>query len=316
METKRLGNSDMNITRIGLGTWAIGGTWRWGWGEQDDSNSIATIREAIDHGINWIDTAAVYGLGHSEEIVGKALREMKDKPYVFTKGTKIWDSAGNVSESMKAESLRKEVEASLVRLGVEVIDLYQIHWPIPDEQIEEGWETLAKLKDEGKIRYIGVSNFSVSQLRRAEKIAPVTSLQPPYNLIRQDVAKEILPYCEQQNIGVIVYSPMASGLLSGKMSRERIAAMDPTDWRKTNPDFTEPNITRNLAFQKLLAEIATQYDATAGEVAIAWTLINPAVTGAIVGMRKPGQIDGVIRAVELKLSDAEILRMESFLNSR
>lgn len=316
METKRLGNSDMNITRIGLGTWAIGGTWRWGWGEQDDSNSIATIREAIDHGINWIDTAAVYGLGHSEEIVGKALREMKDKPYVFTKGTKIWDSAGNVSESMKAESLRKEVEASLVRLGVEVIDLYQIHWPIPDEQIEEGWETLAKLKDEGKIRYIGVSNFSVSQLRRAEKIAPVTSLQPPYNLIRQDVAKEILPYCEQQNIGVIVYSPMASGLLSGKMSRERIAAMDPTDWRKTNPDFTEPNITRNLTLQKLLAEIATQYDATAGEVAIAWTLINPAVTGAIVGMRKPGQIDGVIRAGELNLSAADLERIESFIRSR
>ena len=316
METKRLGNSDMNITRIGLGTWAIGGTWRWGWGEQDDSNSIATIREAIDHGINWIDTAAVYGLGHSEEIVGKALREMKDKPYVFTKGTKIWDSAGNVSESMKAESLRKEVEASLVRLGVEVIDLYQIHWPIPDEQIEEGWETLAKLKEEGKIRYIGVSNFSVSQLRRAEKIAPVTSLQPPYNLIRQDVAKEILPYCEQQNIGVIVYSPMASGLLSGKMSRERIAAMDPTDWRKTNPDFTEPRVTRNLALQQLLKEIGAQYGATAGEAAIAWTLINPAVTGAIVGMRKPGQIDGVIRAGELKLSDADIQRMESFLNSR
>ena len=316
METKRLGNSDMNITRIGLGTWAIGGTWRWGWGEQDDSNSIATIREAIDRGINWIDTAAVYGLGHSEEIVGKALREMKDKPYVFTKGTKIWDSAGNVSESMKAESLRKEVEASLVRLGVDVIDLYQIHWPIPDEQIEEGWETLAKLKEEGKIRYIGVSNFSVSQLRRAEEIAPVTSLQPPYNLIRQDVAKEILPYCEQQNIGVIVYSPMASGLLSGKMSRERIAAMDPTDWRKTNPDFTEPNSTRNLTLQKLLAEIAAQYDATAGEVAIAWTLINPAVTGAIVGMRKPGQIDGIIRAGELKLSDADIQRIESFLNSR
>ena len=316
METKRLGNSDMNITRIGLGTWAIGGTWRWGWGEQDDSNSIATIREAIDHGINWIDTAAVYGLGHSEEIVGKALREMKDKPYVFTKGTKIWDSAGNVSESMKAESLRKEVEASLVRLGVEVIDLYQIHWPIPDEQIEEGWETLAKLKEEGKIRYIGVSNFSVSQLRRAEKIAPVTSLQPPYNLIRQDVAKEILPYCEQQNIGVIVYSPMASGLLSGKMSRERIAAMDPTDWRKTNPDFTEPRVTRNLALQQLLKEIGAQYGATAGEAAIAWTLKNPAVTGAIVGMRKPDQIEGIIRAGELKLSDADVQRMESFLNSR
>ncbi|HRR03206.1 MAG TPA: aldo/keto reductase [Treponemataceae bacterium] len=316
METKRLGNSDMNITRIGLGTWAIGGTWRWGWGEQDDSNSIATIREAIDHGINWIDTAAVYGLGHSEEIVGKALREMKDKPYVFTKGTKIWDSAGNVSESMKAESLRKEVEASLVRLGVEVIDLYQIHWPIPDEQIEEGWETLAKLKDEGKIRYIGVSNFSVSQLRRAEKIAPVTSLQPPYNLIRQDVAKEILPYCEQQNIGVIVYSPMASGLLSGKMSRERIAAMDPGDWRKTNPDFTEPRVTRNLALQQLLKEIGAQYGATAGEAAIAWTLKNPAVTGAIVGMRKPDQIEGIIRAGELKLSDADVQRMESFLNSR
>lgn len=316
METRRLGNSDMDITRIGLGTWAIGGKWRWGWGEQDDTKSITTIREAIDHGINWIDTAAVYGLGHSEEIVGKALREMRQKPYVFTKGTKVWDAAGNVSESMKAESLRNEVEASLTRLGVDVIDLYQIHWPIPDEQIEEGWETLAKLREEGKIRHIGVSNFSVDQLQRAEKIAPITSLQPPYNLIRQDAAESILPYCEQQNIGVIVYSPMASGLLSGKMSRERIAAMDPTDWRKTNPDFTEPNITRNLALQELLAEIGTHHDATAGEVAIAWTLTNPAVTGAIVGMRKPGQIDGVIRAGELKLSDADIQTIRSVLNSR
>ena len=313
METKRLGNSDMNITRIGLGTWAIGGTWRWGWGEQDDSNSIATIREAIDHGINWIDTAAVYGLGHSEEIVGKALREMKDKPYVFTKGTKIWDSAGNVSESMKAESLRKEVEASLVRLGVEVIDLYQIHWPIPDEQIEEGWETLAKLKKRKNSLHRCLKLWLVSSVAQKNCAGNLTSaaVQPDPTGCRQ-----ILPYCEQQNIGVIVYSPMASGLLSGKMSRERIAAMDPTDWRKTNPDFTEPNITRNLALQKLLAEIATQYDATAGEVAIAWTLINPAVTGAIVGMRKPGQIDGVIRAGELKLSDADIQRMESFLNSR
>jgi len=316
METKRLGNSDMDITRIGLGTWAIGGKWRWGWGEQDDTNSIKTIREAIDHGINWIDTAAVYGLGHSEEMVGKALREMKQKPYVFTKGTKVWDSNGTVSESMKAESLRKEVESSLARLGVDVIDLYQIHWPIPEEQIEEGWETLAKLKDEGKIRYIGVSNFSVEQLQRAEKIAPVTSLQPPYNLIRQDVAEDILPYCEKQNIGVIVYSPMASGLLSGKMSRERVASMDPTDWRKTNPDFTEPNITRNLALQKLLTEIGAQHGVTAGEVAIAWTLKNPAVTGAIVGMRKPGQIDGVIRAGELPLSAEDVQKIESFLSTR
>ena len=313
MDKKRLGNSDMDITRIGLGTWAIGGTWKYGWGNQDDDNSIKTIRAAIDTGINWIDTAPVYGLGHSEEIVGKALKEISQKPYVFTKCTKVWDANGTVTDTMRSASLRKEVEESLKRLRVDVIDLYQIHWPFPDDQIEEGWETLAKLKDEGKVRSIGVSNFSVQQLRRAEKIAPVTSLQPPYNLIRQNVADEILPYCLKQNIGVICYSPMASGLLSGKMSTERIDDMDPSDWRKKSDDFTEPGLSRNLSLQALLGEIGKQYGNTAGETAIAWTLLHPAVTGSIVGMRRPDQIKGVVNAGTMALSAEDIGRIDAFL---
>lgn len=316
MQKRRLGNSDMDITRIGLGTWAIGGSWNYGWGKQDDSESIGTILKALDEGINWIDTAAVYGLGRSEEVVGRALKQTSHDPYIFTKCSLVWDELGAVSSSLKAESVRKEAEDSLRRLDVDVIDLYQVHWPNPDSEIEEGWETLSRLKEEGKVRYIGVSNFSVPQLKRVQSIAPVTSLQPPYNLIHQDVAEEILPYCRKENIGVICYSPMASGLLSGKMSRERIEKMDPTDWRKTkSDDFREPRLGRNLKLQSLLAQIGSQYGRTAGEVAIAWTLLNPAVTGSIVGMRRPDQVEGVVHAGRLTLSDRDTESINAFLDA-
>lgn len=314
MRTKGLGNSDMEITSIGFGAWAIGGKWTYGWGAQDDKQSIATINKALDSGINWIDTAAVYGLGHSEEVIGKALKERSEKPFVFTKCTLIWNEKGTVSNSMKADSIRRELENSLSRLGVDVIDLYQIHWPIPEAEIEKGWETLAQLKAEGKVRFIGVSNFSIPQMDRLRKISPITSLQPPYSLIRRDVEGQILPYCCENRIGVIGYSPMASGLLSGKMSRERIERMDPTDWRaRVNANFKDPLLERNLKLQELLKSIGAQYGCTAGAVAIAWTLLHPAVTATIVGMRNPDQIDGVIQAEELILSDDDQKRIEDFL---
>src|SRR5438132_13834470 len=255
MQTRQLGKTGMQITRIGLGTWAIGGgQWEFAWGPQDDRESIDTIHHALDLGINWIDTAAVYGLGHSEEIVGQAIKG-RERPYIFTKCSMIWDENRKVSHSLNAASLRREVEASLKRLDIDVIDLYQIHWPDPDPDIEEGWSTLAALKQEGKVRHIGVSNFSVEQMQRAEKIAPVETLQPPYSLVHPNVEKEILPYSQQHNIGVIVYSPMASGLLTGSMTRKRIANLPEDDWRKRDTEFQEPRLSRNLELANLLAEI-------------------------------------------------------------
>ncbi|MBN1654799.1 MAG: aldo/keto reductase [Deltaproteobacteria bacterium] len=317
MKKRLLGNSDMNLSLIGFGAWAIGGEWTWGWGVQDDNDSIAAIHRALDRGINWIDTAPVYGLGRSERVVGKAIKERRDKPYVFTKCSMVWDQRSKVSNSLKRESIRAEVEASLSRLGVDVIDLYQIHWPVPEQQIEEGWETLAELKREGLVRNIGVSNFSVEQMERAQKITTITSLQPPYNLIRRDIEKGILPYCQEKGIGVICYSTMASGLLSGGMSRERLEKMDPSDWRKTKNDlFQEPALSRCLKLQDLLREIGSQYGRTAGETAIAWTLRNPAITAAIVGMRRPEQVEGVFRAGEMNLSDTDIKKIEAFFHQR
>jgi aryl-alcohol dehydrogenase-like predicted oxidoreductase len=310
---KRLGNSDMELTPIGFGAWAIGGPWKFGWGVQDDDASIRTIHAALDAGINWIDTAAVYGLGHSEEVVAKALKSTSAKPYVFTKCSMTWDDAGEIHRSLKSDSIRSELEASLRRLNVETIDLYQIHWPVPDTEIEEGWETMAKLKEEGKVRWIGVSNFSVSQLERCRPIAPVTSNQPPLNLIRRDVTKDVLPYCAQHDIGVIVYSPMASGLLSGRMSAERVKQMDDTDWRKGSDAFNEPQLSRNLALAELLASIGRSHDATAGEVAIAWVLRQRGVTAAIVGMRSPEQVAGVVHGGAITLSDEDIARIEAFV---
>ncbi|TMD63429.1 MAG: aldo/keto reductase [Chloroflexi bacterium] len=314
MQTRQFGNSDMQITPLGLGTWAIGGGgWAFGWGPQDDEASIATIHRALDLGINWIDTAAVYGMGHSEEIVAKALKGRSNRPYVFTKGSRVWNDQGEITSSLKEQSLRREVENSLQRLQVDTIDLYQLHWPNPDPDIEEGWSTLAKLKSQGKLRHISVSNFSVEQMERARKIAPITSLQAPYSLIKRDVERDILPYCQEHNIGVIVYSPMMSGLLSGKMTKERIDNFPEDDWRKRNEEFQEPRLSRNLKLASLLQEIGYPYNRTTAEVAIAWTLRHPAVTGAIVGGRHPEQVEEIVGAAEFRLSESELEQIEKFL---
>lgn len=312
MQKKLLGNSNLEITQIGLGAWAIGGPWLFGWSDQDDNDSIKTIHKALEMGINWIDTAAIYGLGHSEEVVQKALKGMSNKPLIFTKCGLVWDADNNVSNCLKRESIEKEIEDSLRRLDVDVIDLYQIHWPRPDVDIEEAWETLAELKEQQKVRYIAVSNFSVDQIKRAETIAPVTSNQPPYSLINRDIEKEVLPYCEKNQIGTINYSPMASGLLSGKMTRERVANLPADDWRNKSEDYKEPKLTRNLALADKLMEIAKRHDCTAGAVAIAWTLLNPAVTAAIVGMRKPDQVDSVLKASEVHLTNEDLLAIKEF----
>ena len=314
MQTKQLGNSELHITPIGFGAWAIGGSgWAFGWGAQDDQESIEAIARALDLGVNWIDTAAIYGLGHSEEVVAKALKGRSNRPYIFTKCSMIWDEKGEIGRSLKADSVRREVEASLRRLDIETIDLYQIHWPNPESEIEEGWTTLSKLKDEGKVRYIGVSNFNVEQLKRIQEIAPVTSLQPPYSLVKPDVEKEILPFCQENNIGVIVYSPMQSGLLTGKMTPERVANLPDDDWRKNSSEFQEPRLSRNLKLVEVLQDIGKQHDRSPGEVAIAWTLNNPAVTAAIVGARNPKQVEGIIAAGEFRLNQQELDQIAAFL---
>jgi len=316
MQTRQLGNSDLHITPIGFGAWAIGGGgWEFAWGEQDDNDSINAIHAALDQGINWIDTAAVYGLGHSEEVVARALKGQSNRPYVFTKCSRVWDEAGNLSSSLKADSVRRELEASLRRLQVDVIDLYQIHRAAPDEDLEEGWTELAKLKAEGKIRWIGISNFEVSQMERISKIAPITSLQPPYSMIRRDIEAEILPYCEQHNIGTIVYSPMQAGLLSGAMTAERAANLPTDDWRSKNPNFQEPRLSRHLALVEVLKGIANRHGRTPGEVAIAWTLRLKSVTAAIVGARNAEQIGGIIGAMDFRLNDAEIAEIEAFIQA-
>jgi aryl-alcohol dehydrogenase-like predicted oxidoreductase len=314
METRKLGNSDIKITPVGYGAWAIGGSgWEFGWGAQDDADSLAAIHRALELGVNWIDTAAVYGLGHSEEIVAHALKEWRgSRPYVFTKCVLRWDEKGKVHQEFTADSIRRECEDSLHRLQVETIDLYQIHWP-PDDNgpsLEEAWQTLAALKKEGKVRWIGVSNFNVEQLKRAAKIAPVTSLQPPYSLIRRKIETEVLPYCEKQGIGVIVYAPMASGLLTGAMTRERAAALPADDFRSRNPEFRDPRLSKNIDLVERLRHVGARHGRAPGEVAIAWTLRLPAVTGAIVGARNAKQAEGIMRAGELKLSPEEIAEIE------
>lgn len=314
MEKRKLGNSDMQITPIGIGAWAMGGGgWQWSWGPQNDGDSMNAIHTALDNGINWIDTAAVYGLGHSEEVVAKALRGRDQLPYVFTKCARVWDSKGQISRSLKAASIRKECETSLRRLKLDVIDLYQIHWPEPDGDIEEGWTEMARLKQEGKVRYIGVSNFNVKQMQRAQSIAPITSLQPRYSLLAREVENAILPYAERNGIGVIVYSPMYSGLLSGAMTPDRIRNFAEDDWRRGDPNFNEPLLSRNLAIAEVLRQIGARHGRTAGEVAIAWTLDNPAVTAAIVGMRSPEQVRGVVGAGELRLNQGEVAELEHAL---
>ena len=314
METRLLGNSDLAITPIGIGAWAIGGGgWNGSMGPQNDSDSIPAIHAALDHGVNWIDTAALYGLGHSEEMVARAIQDRSPKPYVFTKCERVWDKDRNIGACLKAESVRRECEDSLRRLKIDTIDLYQIHWPEPDRDIEEGWTELARLKEEGKVRWIGVSNFSVDQMRRAQAIAPITSLQPPYAVVRREIEAEILPFCLSQNIGVIVYSPMYAGLLTGAMTKERVANFLPEDWRRNLPGFQEPALSRNLQVVEHLREIAKHHGRSPGEVAIAWTLNHPAVTGAIVGFRSAQQVAGIIGAAEFRLSPSELSEIEPLL---
>ena len=311
---RTLGDSDLQITAIGFGAWAIGGgNWEFGWGPQDDKKSIAAIHRALDLGINWIDTAAIYGLGHSEEIVGRAIKSSGHTPLIFTKCSMRWNKGRSIYRSLKAASLQEELENSLRRLGVETIDLYQIHWPNPAEEIEEGWETLARFKAEGKVRWIGVSNFSVEQMERVQKIAPITSLQPPYSMLRRAIEKEILPFARGKGIGVINYSPMLSGLLTGKMTAERIAAFPEDDWRRRNVEFSEPNLSRNLRLVELLRTIGNGHNVTAGVIAVAWTLHNSAITAAIVGGRSAAQVEESAAALQFRMSDDEYAQISKFL---
>lgn len=289
METRQLGRSDLHLTTIGLGTWAIGGPWAFGWGPQDDQASVRAIHQALDLGINWIDTAAVYGLGHAEEIVARALTDRPGQVLVATKCGLRWRQDGSIYGSLAAQSVRQEVEDSLRRLGVETIDLYQIHWPNPDADIEAAWTTLAELQGEGKIRFPAVCNFSSAQMRRAQAIHPVASLQPPYSMLQRQIEHEILPYCKDHGIGVVVYSPMQRGLLTGKITPERMARMDPSDYRTRSPMFREPELPLHLAFVEKLSALAAELGRTPAQLAIAWTLRRSEVTAAIVGSRRPGQ---------------------------
>ena len=317
---RTLGNSTLKLTPLGLGAWAIGGEWQFGWGPQDDAESIATIRRAVDRGLNWIDTAPVYGLGHSEEVVGRALADIPitDRPYVFTKCSLVWDDERIVSHNLSPASIRREVDASLRRLQTERIDLYQIHWPAwpaspqghNPGSIEEAWETMAALRREGKVAWIGVSNFDVAQLRRIDAIERPTSLQPPYSLVRREIEQEILPYCVDQNIGVISYAPMQSGLLTGKMTRERLASLPDGDFRRNNKFFQEPVLSRALALVDRLRDIGARHGRAPGEAAIAWVLSHPAITAAIVGARRPDQLDGIVGAGSFTLSAEEAAALE------
>lgn len=315
-ELRTLGNSDLSITRVGFGAWAAGGgDWQYSWGPQDDNDSIAAIHRALDLGVNWIDTAAVYGLGHSEEVVARAVKSSPHKPYIFTKCSRRWNQDGTIFSNLDSASLIEELEGSLRRLGVETIDLYQIHWPDPDDKVESAVETLARQRERGKIRWIGVSNFNVDQIRRAQRIAPITSLQPPYSMLRRAVEAEILPFAKENGIGVINYSPMLSGMLTGKMTAERAASLPPDDWRRRNAEFSEPRLSRNLGLVELLREIGNGHGVTPGVVAIAWTLHNPAVTGAIVGGRSAKQVEETAAALTFRLSDDEYMKIEEFLKS-
>ena len=315
MERRLLGSTDLHVTRLGIGAWAVGGSgWYGSMGPQNEADSVPAIQAALDHGLNWIDTAALYGLGHSEEVVARAIHGRTTKPYIFTKCERVWDEHRNVGASLRTASVRRECEDSLRRLKVDVIDLYQIHWPEPDEDIEEGWTELARLKDEGKVRYIGVSNFSVPQMQRAQAIAPISSLQPPYAVVRREIEQDILPFCLQHNIGVIVYSPMYAGLLTGAMTRERVANFLAEDWRRNLPGFQEPQLSRNLQVVEHLRAIGQRHGRSPGEVAIAWTLNHPAVTGAIVGFRSSQQVKGIIGAADFRLTQAEMAEIEGILN--
>lgn len=314
MHTKQLGKTDLQLTRIGLGTWAIGGGgWRFGWGPQDSSESIRAIHRALDLGINWIDTAPVYGLGNCEEVVGQALATLPKRPIIATKCGRCWDENRQIVIRIKRESILQEVEDSLRRLRIETIDLYQIHWPQPDEDIEEAWEAVNSLIKSGKIRYAGVSNFNRSQLERIQKIAPVASLQPPYSMLVRGIESELLPYCGQHNIGVVVYSPMQKGLLTGKVTREWVNSLAADDHRRLDPQFNDPKLSDNLALVEKLTGIAAEHGKTVAQLAIAWTLRRPEVTAAIVGARRPDQVDQLVGAGDWQLPENVILDVEELL---
>jgi len=309
--TTELGETGLAITRLGFGAWAIGGgEWEFGWGPQADEQSLAAIERALELGVNWIDTAAAYGFGHSEEIVGRALRGLAEPPYVFTKCSLLEGPGRKVKHNLERDSIMREAHASLERLGVQALDLYQIHWPIPPEDIEQGWTALAELRQEGLVRHIGVSNFSVGKLQRIQQIAPVETIQPEYSLIERAAEPKLLPFAEDEGIGVIVYSPMGSGMLTGAMTRERVQRLPPEDWRKSDPRFNEPALSANLALVERLERVAGRHDVTPGAVAVAWTLANPAVDGAIVGFRSPEQVDPVMAAAALQLSPEDIREIE------
>jgi aryl-alcohol dehydrogenase-like predicted oxidoreductase len=311
LKTTQLGRTGLEITRVGFGAWAIGGgDWEFGWGPQDDEQSIAAIHRALEQGINWIDTAAAYGFGRSEQIVGRALQGVADRPLVFTKCSLLEGPGRTVLHSLKRDSVLREAEQSLRRLGVDAIDLYQIHWPIPAAEIEQGWSALAELKQQGLVRHIGVSNFDIGQLRVIQQLAAVETLQPQYSLIEREIERELLPFTEQQGIGVIVYSPMGSGMLSGGMTRERVERLPEDDWRKHDPRFNEPQLSRNLDLVGRLAGVADRHDTTPGAVAVAWALRNPAVDGAIVGFRRPDQVDPILAAGSLELTNQDIAEIE------
>ena len=316
MQNVKFGKTGMEITPIGFGSWAIGGSgWAAAWGPQDDDEAVGAIQRSVEVSINWIDTAAVYGLGHSEELVAQALKNVPeaDRPYVFTKCALAWDENGDIINRLKKDSVKQECEDSLRRLQVDEIDLYQIHWPNPDEDIEEGWQAMAELKEEGKVRHIGVSNFNVSQMERLQSIATVETLQPPYSMLKREVEAEILPYCEENDIGVIVYSPMRSGLLTGKMTPERIQNLPSNDWRRNADDFQEPKLSKNMEVVELLKEIGARHDKSPAEVAIAWTMRLSSVTAAIVGGRRPDQVDGTVGAADFRLSEDETGEIEAAL---
>jgi aryl-alcohol dehydrogenase-like predicted oxidoreductase len=317
VRTRKLGYTNLHLTTVGLGTWAIGGPWKWGWGAQDDAESIDAIQRALGVGVNWIDTAAVYGMGHSEEVVGRAIAGRRDEVIVATKCGLVWDEGSTEAYGqLTAASVRREVEASLRRLDVDVIDLYQIHWPRPDEDIEEAWGTIADLVREGKVRYGGVSNFSVEQLKRVQPIHPVASLQPPYSMLERGVEEELLPYCAANDIGVVAYSPMQAGLLTGKYTRERIAGLPDDDWRKGSSHFSEPAISATLALIERLRPIAERNGRTLAQLAIAWVLRRPEVTAAIVGARRPSQIEETAPAGDWVLSQEDTAEVDALLAER
>jgi aryl-alcohol dehydrogenase-like predicted oxidoreductase len=305
------------ILPLGFGVRAAGGAdWPGGTGAQDDVDSIAVINRALDFGINWIDTVPIYGLGHSEEVVGRAIKGRADRPYIFTKCGVVWDEAGNPRNELKAASLRQHVEASLRRLQIETIDLYQIHFPVPDEDLEEGWMALAALQREGKIRYAGVTNFGVDQVRRIAKIAPVASVQAQYSLVVRGIEHDLMDYARTGGVGRLAYAPMQSGLLTGKFTRERASQLAPNDYRRTDPEYNEPRLSHNLALVELLRVIGMRHGRAAGEVAVAWTLRDPIVTGAIIGGRRPDQIAGTIGAATFRLSDDEVAEIDAFLRMK